>query len=227
MMVPLDIFSDPICPWCYIGKTRLDRAIAKHVAEGGVSPFLIRWRPFQLNPDMPAEGMDRKTYLERKFGGPEGAQRVYGHIEQTARGDGLEIDFAKITKTPNTIDAHRLIRWAEVEGLQGPVVDALFDRYFVQGADISSHETLLAIAEEAGLDRSVIAQLLAGDSDREAIVQEDIAAREAGLSGVPSFIINGKHLIPGAVDGEVWDRVIAELTDAIAAAETAPAEPDT
>ncbi|MEO0914157.1 MAG: DsbA family oxidoreductase, partial [Pseudomonadota bacterium] len=125
-MTTLDIISDPICPWCYIGKTKLDAALN----ERPDFRFEIRWRPFQLNPDMPPEGMDRRAYLEQKFGGKEGALRVYGQIADAAEAAGLEIDFAAIKRTPNTIDAHRLIRWAEAEAAQGPVVSQLFDRYF-------------------------------------------------------------------------------------------------
>ncbi len=219
MTVSLDIFSDPICPWCLIGKTRLDRALAKRPAEGVASPFTIRWRAFQLNPTMPPEGVDRAQYLEAKFGGKEGAKKVYGRIADTARGDGLEIDFNRIARTPNTIDAHRLIRWAGVENVQGPVVDAMFDAYFMKGDDISDHQVLLRIAGAAGMDVEVTARLLEGDADRQEVRDEDAEAREAGLSGVPSFIINGRHLIPGAVDEDVWLNVIDELYAAAATAQ--------
>lgn len=215
MTVSLDIFSDPICPWCLIGKTRFDRALARRAAEGVPSPFTVRWRAFQLNPTMPPEGVDRAQYLEAKFGGKEGAVKVYSRIAETAKADGIEIDFAKIKRTPNTLDAHRLIRWAGVEGVQDAVVDALFDANFVRGDDISDHSVLLRIAEEAGMDVSVTKTLLAGDADRQEIRDEDANAREAGLSGVPSFIVNGRHLIPGAVDEDVWLKVIDELTEAL------------
>jgi predicted DsbA family dithiol-disulfide isomerase len=219
MMVPLDIFSDPICPWCFIGKSRLDRALAQKRDAGVASPFTITWRPFQLNPTMPREGMDRAAYLEAKFGGKEGARAVYSRIEATAREDGLDIAFDRIARTPNTIDAHRLLRWAALEGAQGPVVDALFDRYFQRGEDISDRALLVAIAREAGMDGDVTERLLAGEADLQEVRDEDAAAREAGLSGVPSFIINGRHLIPGAVDTEVWLKVIDELDDMLASAQ--------
>ena len=125
-MVKLDIISDPICPWCYIGKTKLFRALEKHPDH----PFTIEWHPFQLNPDMPAEGMDRREYLELKFGGKEGAVSVYGQIAQAAEETGLNIDFAAIERTPNTMNAHRLIHWAGIEGKQTAIVDALFKAFF-------------------------------------------------------------------------------------------------
>ena len=125
-MIKLDIMSDPICPWCYIGKTHLEKALAEHPDH----PFTVEWHPFQLNPDMPAEGMDRRVYLERKFGGKEAAIKVYSQIEQTAEALGLPIDFAAMKRTPNTIDAHRLIHWAGLEQKQNAVVDALFQAYF-------------------------------------------------------------------------------------------------
>ncbi|MEL7173899.1 MAG: DsbA family protein, partial [Pseudomonadota bacterium] len=121
-MITLDIISDPICPWCYIGKTRLDRAIAA----AGHNPFTPRWRMFRLNPDMPAEGMDRRQYLEAKFGGAEGADRVYGAIADAAKGDGLDVDLGAIQRTPQTLDAHRLIRWAGEAGFGETVVMDLF-----------------------------------------------------------------------------------------------------
>ena len=121
-MIKLDILSDPICPWCLIGKTHLDRALADHPDH----PFVLEWHPFQLNPDMPAGGMDRRAYLEGKFGGKSGADQVYGRIADTARAAGIEIDFDAIRRTPNTLNAHRLIHWAGIERRQTPVVDALF-----------------------------------------------------------------------------------------------------
>ncbi|MEL6335490.1 MAG: DsbA family oxidoreductase, partial [Pseudomonadota bacterium] len=155
-MIALDIVSDPICPWCYIGKTRLDRAIAAV----GHDPFTPRWRMFRLNPDMPAEGMDRRAYLEAKFGGPDGAARVYGRIAEMAAADGMELDLDGITRTPQTLNAHRLIRWAENEGAQTPVVDALFKAYFEEREDIGDPAVLTRIAGEHGMDAEVVARLL-------------------------------------------------------------------
>ncbi|MEM6667713.1 MAG: DsbA family oxidoreductase [Pseudomonadota bacterium] len=213
MKIAIDILSDPICPWCYIGKTRLDQAMIERPDH----PFEIRWRPFQLNPDMPAEGMDRRAYLERKFGGPEGAARVYGAIEQTAKDAGLQVRFDLIARTPNTIDAHRLIRWADSMDAQTPVVEDLFKRYFERGEDISDHGVLAEVAEIAGLDRAVIERLLATDTDSDAVREEDKTARGLGVSGVPTFIIDGRYVVPGAQDPELWVKTIDEITSAASA----------
>jgi predicted DsbA family dithiol-disulfide isomerase len=206
-MITLDIISDPICPWCYIGKTQLDRALAAHPGH----PFDVFWRPFQLNPDMPAGGMDRQAYLERKFGGKDGAARVYGAIDRAAAEIGLKIDFARIPRTPNTIDAHRLIRWARLEGAQGPVVDELFHRNFEGGEDISAPEVLIAAAEAAGMDPDLIANLLRTSEDLADVRAEDAQAREIGVTGVPTFIVADEYALQGSQTPETWAKVIAEL----------------
>jgi predicted DsbA family dithiol-disulfide isomerase len=210
-MIPLDVISDPICPWCWIGKTRLDRAIA---AAGGPPPFEIRWRPFQLNPDMPREGMDRAEYLAAKFGGREQAERVYAKVEAACEDAGLDFDHSRIRRTPNTLDAHRVIRWAQVEGGQDAAVDKLFDLHFKQGRDISDPETLAEAGAAAGLAPEVVKELLASDADLDAVRAEDAAAREMGVSGVPTFIIAGKYVVQGAQDSDLWSRVIDELAAA-------------
>jgi len=210
-MITLDIISDPICPWCYIGKARLDQAIA----ETGIDPFDVSWRIFQLNPTMPREGMDRQEYLKAKFGGAEGAERVYSHVRKVAEETGLAIDFDGIRRTPNTFDAHRLIRWARTSGNQSAVVQQIFRRYFEDGEDISSHDVLLDVAEAAGMDRAVVGQLLSGDVDRELLEEEEDAARRMGVNGVPCFIIGGRYVLQGAQDSETWKNVIRELDEAI------------
>ena len=156
MTVKLDIMSDPICPWCYIGKTHLDKALADIPDH----PFVIEWHPFQLNPDMPREGMDRRAYLEGKFGGKEGAVRAYAPVVEHAEKAGLNIQFEAMKRTPNTLDAHRLIHWAGIEGKQNQVVDALFRAYFEEGRDIGNHEVLADVADGAGMDASVVLKLL-------------------------------------------------------------------
>jgi predicted DsbA family dithiol-disulfide isomerase len=161
-MIPLDIISDPICPWCYIGWTNLARAMEARPDH----PFAVEWHPFQLNPEMPPEGMDRREYLEHKFGGREGALTAYAPVVEHAERAGLTLNLDRIERTPNTIDAHRLIHWAGVEGRQTPVALALFRAYFVDGRDIGDPATLREIAEGAGLDGAMIATLLEGDADR-------------------------------------------------------------
>ncbi len=221
MSIAVDILSDPICPWCYIGKARRDRALADRPEH----PLAFFWRPFQLNPDMPAEGMDRQQYLERKFGGREGAAQVYGAIARAAEADGLPIAFDKITRTPSTLDAHRLIAWSEAAGVQEPIVDALFERYFLRGEDISDRDLLADVAEDAGMPREAIVSALASDADVERVKKQDAAARQAGISGVPTFIVNSRHVLPGAQDPALWTRVIDEVTSRLAA-ETRDAGPD-
>ncbi len=205
--VKLDILSDPICPWCYIGKTHLDKALAKLPDH----PFVIEWHPFQLNPDMPDAGMDRREYLERKFGGKGGAVRAYAPVVEHAENAGLKIDFEGMKRTPNTLDAHRLIHWAGIEGKQNAVVDALFDAYFVQARDIGDPEVLSDIADSAGMDAAVVMKLLKSDADREDIRNRDTHSREMGVSSVPTFIVANQHAVPGAQPPEMWEKVIGEI----------------
>jgi predicted DsbA family dithiol-disulfide isomerase len=206
-MVKLDILSDPICPWCHIGKRLLDNALTARPDH----PFAIEWHPFQLNPDMPRAGMDRRAYLQAKFGGRENAARVYAEIDEKARAAGLQIDFGAIRRTPNTLDAHRLIHWAGIEGRQQAVVSFLFEAYFHEGRDIGDRDVLAAIAARAEMDAAVVAQLLAGDADVQAIRARDAHARERGVTGVPTFIVAERHVLVGAQPTELWLKVIAEL----------------
>ncbi|WP_170366078.1 DsbA family oxidoreductase [Ruegeria arenilitoris] len=205
--VKLDILSDPICPWCYIGKTNLDKALASVPDH----PFVIEWHPFQLNPDMPEGGMDRREYLERKFGGKEGAVKAYAPVVEHAEKAGLNIDFEAMKRTPNTLDAHRLIHWAGIEGKQNQVVDALFTAYFVQGRDIGDHEVLADIADSVGMDAAVVLKLLKSDADRDDIRQRDTHSREMGVNSVPTFIVANQHAVPGAQPPELWAQVIGEI----------------
>ena len=208
-MTRLDILSDPICPWCYIGKAHLDNALANHQDH----PFTIEWHPFQLNPDMPPAGMDRRGYLEKKFGGKKQAIQVYSKIEQSASAIGLPIDFASMKRTPNTIDAHRLIHWAGLEDKQQLVVDALFKAYFCLGLDIGNHDVLCDLAEVIGLERGVMARLLDTDSDVKLIKDRDAHSRLMGVSAVPTFIVGNQHVIPGAQTPDVWESLISELNE--------------
>jgi predicted DsbA family dithiol-disulfide isomerase len=209
-MVKLDIISDPICPWCYIGKTLLDQAMAQRPDH----PFEIEWHPFQLNPDMPAEGMDRRDYLETKFGGKEGAIRAYAPVLERAEAAGLTIDFTAIKRTPNTLDAHRLLHWAGIEGCQDRMAMALFHAYFNEGRDIGDHEVLADLADSLSLDGAMIQRLLASEADRDAIRARDAQFREMGISGVPTFIVGGQHAVPGCQPADLWVKVIDDLTAA-------------
>jgi predicted DsbA family dithiol-disulfide isomerase len=206
-MIKLDILSDPICPWCYIGKAYLDRALEA----AGDHPFAIEWHPFQLNPEMPAGGMDRRAYLEAKFGGKEGAVRAYAPVVENAEKAGLKINFEGIARTPNTLDAHRLIHWAGIEQRQTPVVSAIFKAYFVDGRDIGDKAVLAEIAGECGLDAAMMATLLEGEADADDIRARDTHARERGVTGVPTFVIANQHVLTGAQPPELWGKVIEDI----------------
>ena len=204
----LDILSDPICPWCYIGKKNLEDAMSQRPNH----PFEIQWHPFQLNPSMPKAGMDRREYLESKFGGKKGAIDVYGQIDRHAQEIGLNLDFGAIKRTPNTLDAHRLIHWSGFDGKQYDTVDALFQAYFLEGRDIGEAEVLADIADAVGLDASAILKLLQSDTDLADIEKRDSESRKMGVNSVPTFIVSGQHAVPGAQPVELWIKVIDEIT---------------
>lgn len=207
MTTKLDIFSDPICPWCYIGKARLEAALEQRPNHS----FIVEWHPFMLNPDMPADGMDRRAYLEAKFGGQDRAVQMYQPIHDTAAEMGLPMDLAAIKRTPSTLDAHRLIHWAGLEGRQNSVVNALFQAYFVRGQDIGDRTTLADLAENAGMERAVVERLLASDADSAEIATRDSDMRARGLGGVPAFIIGRKYVVQGAQPAETWIKIIDDL----------------
>ncbi len=206
-MIRLDIFSDPVCPWCYVGKANLDRALAAHPDH----PFQIQWHPFQLNPDMPAEGVAKRAYLEEKFGGKARVDAVHDRLREVARGAGVEMDPDKPQRMPNTLNAHRLIHWAGIEGVQSPVVTALMRAYWVEGRDIGDADALADIAGENGMDREATLRLLQSDADADDIQARDQDARQKGVTAVPTFLIAQQYVVSGAQPTETWDKVIAEL----------------
>ena len=206
--IKLDIMSDPICPWCYIGKAHLDKALAAHPDH----PFAIEWHPFQLNPDMPAEGMGRREYLEGKFGGKEGAVRAYAPVVEHAAAAGLKIDFEGMQRTPNTLNAHRLIHWAGIEGRQTAAVAALFKAYFEDARDIGDIEVLADIADGIEMDAAVVTRLLGTQEDMQSIRDRDSHSRQMGINSVPTFIVAGQHAVPGAQPPELWAKVIADIS---------------
>ncbi|MDE3028080.1 MAG: DsbA family oxidoreductase [Paracoccaceae bacterium] len=207
-MLKLDIFSDPICPWCYIGKTYLDRALER----APTPPFVVEWHPFQLNPDMAPGGQDRRAYLAAKFGGPAGATRADDTVEAAARAAGIEIDMARIPTIPNTLNAHRLIHWAGLEECQTAVVGALFRAHFREGRNIGDANTLADIAAANGMDREVTLRLLATDADLEDIRARDTHARSRGVNAVPTYLIANQYVLQGAQPADLWQQVIAEIT---------------
>ncbi len=212
--VTIDILFDPICPWCFIGKRRLEEAIRERPDIDVTS----RWRPFLLNPEIPREGIDRTAYLVRKFGSEERVRRVYGAIEEA--GLSVEIDFAfdRIKQTPNTVDAHRLIRFADLPGKADATAEALFHNYFVNGKNIGERDVLFGIAENLNLDMKSLKEYLNSDEDIELIYDENANAHRMGVNGVPSFLFNGHIAISGAQEPPVLARMLdaALAADAVA-----------
>jgi predicted DsbA family dithiol-disulfide isomerase len=193
MALPVDVLSDVICPWCYIGKRRLEKAVAALD-----EPVKVRWLPFQLNPTMPREGISRREYRTRKFGSWERSQELDARVNEVGKSESIPFVFERIERTPNTLDAHRLIWLAGKEGVQEAVVEALFRAYFTEGRDISDHQTLLDVAAGAGLDRQEAEALLNGDHGLEAMKEADTLARRFRVEGVPFFIVNGTLTLSGA-----------------------------
>jgi len=206
-MIRLDIFSDPVCPWCLIGKANLDRALAAHPDH----PFVIEWHPFQLNPDMPADGVDKRTYLAARFGGSAKLDEVHNRLRDMAQKAGVAMDPDKAERLPNTLNAHRMIHWAGLEGKQAAMVSALFRAYWRDGRDIGDVEELCDIAEEVGLDPVAMARLLASDADVSDLLARDQDARRKGVTAVPTFLLAQHYVISGAQPPEVWAQVIEEL----------------
>jgi len=196
----LDVVSDAICPWCWVGKRHLSRALEMLKPEG--LAFSVHWRPFQLNPDMPREGVDRATYRAAKFGSETRGAQLDAQVATAGVAAGLVFRHDLMTRTPNTLDAHRVIRLAGQHGVQDAVVEALFRAYFAEGRDIGNEAVLADCAEAAGLDRAAVTAMLFGDEGEAEIRAEDAAIREAGISGVPSFFLNGYALFSGALPAE-------------------------
>jgi predicted DsbA family dithiol-disulfide isomerase len=220
----IDIVSDVVCPWCYIGKRKLEAALALPEASA-LPPIQIRWHPFQLNPDLPQTGMPRKQYLEDKFGGPERAAQIYERVSAAGRSVGLALNFDGITQQANTLLAHALIAYAQnsplnhVDGdvdnrLGNDVKERLLKAYFVEGRFIGSIDVLVDIAVAAGLNGEDVRAHLSDPATRDAVAQADAQARQMGISGVPFFIFNQKVAVSGAQDPQA---LLAAMQQAIAA----------
>jgi len=199
--ITVDIVSDAICPWCFIGKRRFEQAMAAAPQDVEI---LVAWRPYQLNPEMPPEGMDRKAYLSAKFGGDAKADTIYERVRAAGASVGIDFNFAGIPRTPNTIDAHRLIGLAGRAGRQDAVVEGLFRAYFLEGRDIGDRAVLAAVAAAADFNDQKIRDYLAGSDDVERVNNEDAMARRMGIQGVPCFILNRKYAISGAQEPAVF-----------------------
>jgi len=204
--IAIDIVSDVVCPWCYVGKKRLEAALRMLPEQS----FAIFWRPFQLDPTIPKEGMPRKTYLERKFGSPERLAQMHAPLIEIGKAEGIPFAFDKITRSPNTLDAHRLIRWAHEAGKQDEMVSRLFALYFTEGADIGKPEVLVKAATDVGLDGALVTQLLANGADLDPVIAEIKGAGKMGITGVPTFIFASRFAISGAHPAETIKKAIEQ-----------------
>ena len=205
--IHLDIVSDVVCPWCYLGKKRAEAALDTF----GADKVEVAWRPFQLAPDMPKEGMDRKTYYEMKFGDDPKIKEMSNQLVGLGRDAGISFNFDEIAWSPNTLNAHRLIRWAQSDNLQSQVVDRLFQRYFELGDNIGADEVLLSIAEQEGMDVNLVSDLLSSDADLEAVQQEMDHARQMGVSGVPTFIAENRLAVSGAQEPAILVNFLEQV----------------
>ena len=207
MNLTIDVISDVICPWCYIGKRRLEKAVAALESKDEVR---VRWLPFQLNPSMPKEGISRREYRTRKFGSWEQSKELDARVVAVGNADGIQFAFDRTERTPNTLDAHRLVWLAGEQGVQDAIVEALFRAYFTEGRDISNRQTLIDVVVDAGLNREQAEELLEGDDGMEAIKEANDLAQWFRVEGVPFFIVNGKATLSGAQQPEAFLEVFRQ-----------------
>ena len=217
----IDIVSDTVCPWCFIGKRRLERALL----ERPNIKLEVHWHPFQLNPEMPLDGMDRQTYLNLKFGGSVNAQAIYGNILAAGTSENLDFNFDGIGRMPNSLLSHRLVYFCQESKQQNLITENLFRSYFFYGLDIGRLENLIQISEESGLNSQKVKEYLSSDADSNLIREQDKKAREIGITGVPCFIINDEFVVSGAQEPKVFLQVFdaAETSTATAAKRPLPA----
>ena len=212
--VRIDVVSDVVCPWCFIGKRRLEKAIALTPDV----PTEVSFHPYFLNDWIPREGIARNDYLTRKFGSPEAYRGMAGRVAQAAAEEGLAYAVDKIKRQPNTLDAHRLIYWAGKRGNGAAMKQRLMELYFSEGADLTDREVLLRAAADVGLDPAAVRPLLESEEDVEEITLAAAAAKDAGINGVPTFIFNGRYAVSGAHPPEALAQIIRKA--AAEAAET-------
>jgi predicted DsbA family dithiol-disulfide isomerase len=214
----IDVVSDVVCPWCYIGKRRLAAALNRIAQRRGDLDFRVSWHPFQLNPDLPTEGVDRKRYLEDKFGGPERAAEIHARVSEAGASVGIPFAFERILRQPNTLDAHRLIGWAQRQRAADGLVEALFRAYFIDGRYLGERATLAAIAAEAGFDAAAALAMLDGTEGLDEVRSMDARVRELGVTGVPFFIFDNRFAVSGAQEPDALVGVIEEALAAEAGA---------
>ncbi|WP_354343657.1 DsbA family oxidoreductase [Phyllobacterium ifriqiyense] len=207
----IDVVSDVVCPWCFLGRKRLENALA-------MNPDIeatVNWRPFQLDPTIPRQGKDRNRYMQEKFGSSDKIFEIHQQLIELGKEEGIEFDFEAIKISPNTLDAHRLIRWASqaTPNVQDAVVGILFSYYFEQGKDIGDRQVLLEAAEEAGMDVAIVDSLLATDADTVGVQQEIDTANQVGVRGVPCFILDQKYAVMGAQSADALADAIRQTAD--------------
>jgi predicted DsbA family dithiol-disulfide isomerase len=207
----IDVVSDVVCPWCFIGKRRLEKAIAMRPD----IPVEIRWRPYFLNDWVPREGIDRDAYLTKKFGSPERYKGIAGRVAAAAQAEGLTYNIGGISRQPNTLDCHRLILWARNTGDAGRMKQRLMELYFTEGADLTDREVLVKAAADCGMDAELTRELLASDRDVDRVSQEAEQAKQAGIEGVPCFIFGGVLAVSGAQDPIYLADAMARARDEI------------
>jgi len=200
----VEIVHDLVCPWCYLGVRRLLRTLRRRPD----LLFDLTWRPFLLNPDMPRVGMSRSDYVVRKFGGEDRARRLYGSIAEIGRNEGLQFRFDRVRRTPSSVDAHRLVRWANRFGGAADMVEALFAAHFTDGRDIGDITVLGAIAASCRLEPMAVRNFLFSDAEIDAVHADNLRAHRLGINGVPCFVIGGHHAIAGAQEPEVIERLL-------------------
>ena len=210
--ISIEIYSDVVCPWCYVGKRRLERALE---TAGYTQRTDIAWRPYQLNPTMPKEGMDRRVYLDAKFGGTEARRAIEDRVAKAGEADGIEFAFDRIARTPNTFDAHRLIWFAEQQGCQDEVAEALFNSYFTKGCEIGGLNSLAEIASDCGLNREEVEQFLASDRAVQEVRAEEEAGYRLGIRGVPYFVLNGSISISGAQSPDIFVSALQQAEETV------------
>lgn len=208
--IQIDVISDTVCPWCYVGKRRLGAALKQRPD----LPVNVTWRPYQLNPDMPEDGVDHKEYYTKKFGA-EQSRALVENLTEVGKGEGLDLRFDRIKRSPNTLASHRLIRWAGSAGTQDDIVEALFSAYFTEGRDIGDPAVLVEIAGAAGMDATLVGNLLAEGRDTDLVKNEILAARQMGVQGVPFFImgfdVGQKYGVSGAQPAEAFLQALDTL----------------
>jgi predicted DsbA family dithiol-disulfide isomerase len=204
----VEIYSDMVCPWCFIGKRRWEKAIE---TAGYANQVQVTWRPFQLNPTMPKSGMDRRTYLEAKFGGAEARREIEERLAKAGVTDGIMFAFDRIARTPNTFEAHRLMWFAQQHKKQDDLAEGLFHAYFSEGRDIGDGQTLVDVAEEIGLDRDATRQFFASDQGVEVVREEEATGHGIGIQGVPYFVLNGTYAISGAQSPDIFASALQKV----------------